>query len=74
MKTWKVQPLYATIIEILERKGSLSDVELFEALKAFYKDIGFDELNQTLMRMEVTGLVTISSLTRGKRLVELTKK
>jgi len=74
MKTWKIQPLYATIIEILEKKGSLSDVELFEALKAFYKDIGFDELSTTLMRMEVTGLVTVSSLTRGKRLVELTKK
>jgi hypothetical protein len=71
--TWKVQPIYTTVIEILEEKGSLSDGELFETLKAFYKEIGFDDLNKTLMKMEVIGLVSVSSLSKDKRLVQLRK-
>ncbi|MDH5795461.1 MAG: hypothetical protein OEZ24_05060 [Candidatus Bathyarchaeota archaeon] len=72
--TWKVQPVYATVIEILQEKGSLADVELFEALKAFYREIGFDDLNKTLMRMEVTGLIAVSSLSKDRRLVQLTRR
>ena len=74
MKTWKIQPLYVIVIEILEKKGSLNDLELFEALKVFYKEIGFDDLNKTLMKLELGGLVSVSSLTKNKRLVQLTKK
>lgn len=72
--TWKVQPIYATVIEILIEKGSMTDTDLFEALKAFYKEIGFDDLNKTLMEMEITGLISVSSLTKDKRLVQLKKK
>jgi hypothetical protein len=72
--TWKVQPVYATVIEILIEKGSMTDSDLFEALKAFYKEIGFDDLNKTLMEMEITGLISVSSLTKDKRLVQLKKK
>jgi len=73
-KTWQVQPVYATVIEILEEKGSISDAELFEVLKAFYREIGFDDLNKTLMRMEVTGLISVSSLAKDRRLVQLRKR
>ena len=72
--TWQVQPIYATVMEILQEKGSLTDSDLFEVLKAFYKDIGLDDLNKTLMRMEVTRLISVSSLTKDKRLVQLKKK
>jgi hypothetical protein len=72
--TWKVQPVYATVIELLIEKGSMTDSDLFEALKAFYKEIGFDDLNKTLMEMEITGLISVSSLTKDKRLVQLKKK
>ena len=72
--TWQVQPIYATVMEILQEKGSLTDSDLFEVLKAFYKDIGLDDLNKALMRMEVTRLISVSSLTKDKRLVQLTKK
>jgi transcription initiation factor IIE alpha subunit len=72
--TWQVQPLYATVIEILMEKGSMTDSDLFEALKAFYREIGFDDLNKTLMKMEVTGLISVSSLTKDRRLVQLKKK
>jgi transcription initiation factor IIE alpha subunit len=74
VKTWKVQPVHLIVVEILENKGSLADTELFEALKAFYKEIGFDDLNRTLMKMEVTNLISVSSLAKGKRLVQLMKR
>ncbi len=73
-RTWKIQPLNMVIVEILEKKGSLTDVELLEALKSIYKDLSINELNKTLMRMEITGLISVSSLTKGRRLVQLTKK
>jgi len=74
VKTWKVQPIDLIVVETLENKGSLADTELFEVLKAFYKEIGFDDLNRTLMKMEVTNLISVSSLTKGNRLVQLTKR
>lgn len=74
MKTWKVHPLYTTIVEILEKKGSMTDVEILEALKMLYKDIGFSDLNRTLMQMEVAGKINVSMLMKGKRLVELKEK
>lgn len=76
IKTWKVQPLPIVIMEILRRKGSLTDADLLEALKSspLYKDLNFNELNKTLMKMEITGLVSVSSLTKGRRLVQLIKK
>jgi hypothetical protein len=74
VKTWKVIPFQVIVIEILEKKSSLTDAELFEALKAFYKNIGFDDLNKTLMEMEITGLIYVSSFMKGKRLVQLRKR
>jgi len=71
MKTWKPRPLYMTIVEILEKKGPLTDIELFDALKESYEDIGFGDVNQTLMEMEIKGKIYVSTLTRGKRRVEL---
>ena len=74
LKTWKILPVHLIVVEILEEKGSLTDIELFEALKGFYGEIGFDDLNRTLMKMEVTGLISVSSLSKGQRLVQLTKR
>lgn len=76
IKSWKIQPLPIAILEILEKKSSLSDVELLEALKASsaYKDLSFNELNKVLMRMEIAGLIFVSSLTKGRRLVQLANK
>ena len=76
-KTWRIQPLPMIIIEILKRKGSLTDVDLLETLKSsfsLYRDLSFNELNKTLMKMEITGLISVSSLTKGRRLVQLAKK
>jgi len=74
IKTWKPHPLFTTIVEILNRKGSLTDVELYDLLKETYGDVGFGNLNKTLMKMEIEGKVYVSALTRGKRRVELIEK
>ena len=33
IKTWKPHPLDLTIVEILEKKGPMTDAELFDLLK-----------------------------------------
>ena len=73
MKTWKAHPLYTQIMENLERKGPMTDVELFDMLKATHEGVGFNELNKTLLRMEIAGRVYVSARTKGKRRVELTE-
>ena len=73
VKTWKPHPLYMTIVEILEKKGPLTDLELFDALKESYDDIGFGDVNRTLMEMEINGKIHVSTLARGRRRVELVK-
>ncbi len=62
------------IIELLESKGPMTDMELFSILKENQEDVGFRTLNQTLMKMEIEGKIHVSSLTRGKRRVELVKQ
>ncbi len=71
MKVWRSYPIYTLIVEILQKKNSMTDEDLLEALKEFYKDVDFEELNRTLMRMEIAGKIRVSTLMRGKRLVEL---
>jgi hypothetical protein len=61
-------------MEVLERKGPLTDVELYDLLKDNHTGIGFGNLNKTLMRMEIEGKIYVSTLTKGKRRVELIKR
>ena len=72
MKTWKSHPLNTQIIETLERKGPMTDVELYDILKGTHEGVGFNELNRTLLRMEIEGRVYVATHTKGKRRVELT--
>ena len=74
VKTWRAHPLDLTILEILEKKGGMTDEELFNMLKEDYEGLGFGALNKTLMKMEVQGKVYVSSLTKGKRRVEATQR
>jgi hypothetical protein len=73
-KTWKSRPLDLSIVEALDKKGPMTDAELLGLLKETHADIGFGMLNQTLLKMEVLGKVYVSSLTKGKRRVELVKR
>ena len=71
MKMWKPYPIYTVVADILKKKGSVTDEELLEAVRTFYKDVSVEDLNKVLMKMEIAGLITVSNLMRGKRLIEL---
>lgn len=73
VRTWKPHPLYTAVVEILERKGPLNDAELFDLVKQDYEEIGFADLNKALLKLEVEGRIYVSTLTKGKRRVELKK-
>jgi len=73
VKTWKPHPLYTAIVEILIRKGPLNDAELFDFVKQDYEEIGFGDLNKTLLKLEVEGRIYVSTLAKNKRRVELKK-
>ena len=74
VKTWKPHPLHTQIKEFLERKGPMTDLELFDLLKGTHEGVGFSELNKTLMKMEIQGSLFVSARTKGKRRVELVKQ
>jgi hypothetical protein len=74
MKNWKSHPLYTQMKEFLERKGPMTDVELYDLVKGSNEGVGFSEFNKTLMRMEIEGVLYVSAHTKGKRRVQLTEK
>jgi len=71
IKTWKTRPAYYLLLEILKKKGTLTDAELFEALSEEFKDLGFKDFNNLLMRLEISGRIRTASMVRGKRRIEL---
>jgi hypothetical protein len=74
LKTWKAHPVYTQMKEFLERKGPMTDVELFDMVKAVNEDVGFSEFNKTLMRMEIEGTIYVAERIKGKRRVELVEQ
>jgi len=63
-----------SILEVLEKKGSMSDVDLQKELRSNFGEVNFRELNRELMKLEMAGMLWVSRLSKGKRLVELTEK
>jgi hypothetical protein len=58
-------------LEILNKKGDLTDAELFDQLKRELDDLGYKDFNELLLRLEVGGKINTVSLSRGKRRIEL---
>ncbi len=52
----------------------MSDVDLQKEVKSNFGEVSFRELNRELMKLELAGVLWVSRLTKGKRLVELTGK
>jgi hypothetical protein len=63
-----------SIVEILEKKGPMTDLELHKELKANFGEVSFRELNTGLMKLELAGVLWVSRLMKGKRQVELQGK
>jgi len=73
-KYWKPQPLHTLVIELLQKKQSMqTDADLYKSLLEVYDDLSMSELNRTLMKLEVDGVLNVSGLTKTKRRVELAK-
>ena len=71
-KIWSPRPMSLSIVEVLERKGSMTDIDLLKQLKLDFGEVSFRELNRELMKLELAGILRVSRLTKGKRQVELT--
>ncbi len=63
-----------SIVEILEKKGPMTDIELQKELKSNFGEVSFRELNTGLMKLEMAGVLWVTRLMKGKRQVELTGK
>jgi transcription initiation factor IIE alpha subunit len=71
VKTWKTRPAFFVVLEILNKKGDMTDDDLFSQLKEEFDDLGYKDFNEILMRLEVSGKIRTTSMSRGKRRVEL---
>jgi len=70
-KMWDPIPLHTAIIEVLAKKGNLTDAELLKDLDSKYNWISARELNRTLMKLEIRGVIRVSRLMKNKKMVEL---
>ena len=71
MKIWKTRPTYFVLLEILNKKGDMADEALFDDLKEEFEDLGYKDFNELLLRLEVSGKIRNTSMSRGKRRIEL---
>lgn len=71
VKTWKIRPAFSLLLEILNKKGDMIDDDLYSQLKEEFDDLGYKDFNDILMRLEVSGKIRTTSMSRGKRRVEL---
>ncbi|MEM2896846.1 MAG: transcriptional repressor [Candidatus Bathyarchaeia archaeon] len=72
-KVWSPHPFQLAIVEILEKKGAITDTELYEELNKTLNEVSYEKLNKTLMKLEIRGIVRVTKLMKGKRRVELIK-
>ncbi len=74
MKTWNSIPPSITTVEILQKKGSMTDLDLLKELKGVIEDFNSRELNDLLLKLEIRGIVRVTRLMKGKRQVELASR
>ncbi len=73
-KVWGPRPLHLLVLDVIERKGPLTDDDLLREIRNGKEDLSFREMNRILMKLEVNGLVRVSRQMKGKRRVELTEQ
>lgn len=63
----------STILEALGRNGAQRVDELFKQVQKFHGDLDRRFFDESLMALELQGLVTVYSMARDQRRVELAK-
>jgi len=62
------------VVELLKKEGTLTDAELLKDLRDSFGELSPRELNRVLMKLEISGLIRVSRLMKGKRSVELAER
>ena len=70
MKKVDMKLVPATIIELLDRNTALKFDDLLKRTKKRHNEMTKMALNQTLMEMEIRGLVRVYRMPKGKRRIE----
>jgi Fe2+ or Zn2+ uptake regulation protein len=70
-KLWGPRTIQNVVVEILQKKGAMTDEDLVSELRESYGDVSFREVNSMLMKLEIQGVVRVSRLLKKKRRVEL---
>ena len=73
-KVWGPRPLQQFVLDVIGRKGPLTDDELLRELRNGKEDLSFRELNRILLKLEVNGLIRVSRQMKGKRRVEVAEE
>ncbi len=73
-KVWGPRPLQLLVLDVIGRKGPMTDDELLRELRNGKEDLSFREMNGILLKLEVNGLVRVSRQMKGKRRVELAEE
>lgn len=70
-KIWKTRPAYYVLMEILAKKGDMQETDLYNAVHDEFEDLGYKDFNDLLLKLEVAGKIRTTSLSRGKKRIEL---
>jgi len=73
-KVWGPRPLQLSVVDVIGRKGPLTDDELLREIRNGKEDMSYRELNGILLKLEVEGIVRVSRQMKGKRRVELVEQ
>ena len=73
-KVWGPRPIRLSVIDVIERKGPLTDDDLLREMKNRKEEVSFRELNSILMKLEINGLIRVSRQMKGKRRVEMSER
>ena len=73
-KVWGPRPVRLSVIDVIERKGPLTDDDLLREMKNGKEEMSFRELNSILMKLEISGLVRVSRQMKGKRRIEVSER
>jgi DNA-binding PadR family transcriptional regulator len=63
----------STIVETLSREGALKVDALYKTVHRLHSEVEKGSFEETLMELEVQGLIRVYNMTRGQRRVELVR-